>query len=179
MFLTIHRQRIPLDPGVWISPEEIMRRAVVASMWPRNKIYLEWDFGQEPIHTMDELAFASRLVQANHCRNMEYDYGEIFSFDDDEMRLLSKPRIYNRPAPHKDPHMVVRAQTPCIQAHPLYLPVRMPRRKRRGQRPAAPETSDPPQTPSSTPAVPASAWERPLPASHFTPPSAEAFPSSS
>jgi hypothetical protein len=130
MFLTIHRHRVALDPGVWISPEEIMRRAVAASAWPRNKIYLEWDFGHEPIHTMEELAFACRLVQTNHCRNMEYDYGEIFSMDDDEVRLLSKPRIYNRPHPRGD-GLVAQARTPVLQAHPFYLPVRVPRRKRR------------------------------------------------
>lgn len=76
-----------------------MRRAVAASLWPRNKIYLEWDFGHEPIHTMEELAFAARMVQTNHCMNMEYDYGDIFRMDDDELRQLDKPRVVRRRSP--------------------------------------------------------------------------------
>lgn len=153
MFLTIHRRRIPLDPGVWISPEEIMRRAVAAAAWPRNKIYLEWDFGHEPIHTMEELAFACRLVQCNHCRNMEYDYGELFRDDDDEMRLLGKPRIVRHrrgkgtveeaTTTTSSTISVNNAPPPSLEPHPLYLPVRCPlaaaqiRRKKRAQARAA------------------------------------------
>ena len=132
MFLTVHRRRIALDPGVWISPEEIMRRALAESLWPRNKIYLEWDFGHEPIHTMEELAFASRLVQTNHCRNMEYDYGDIFSMDDDELRQLDKPRVVRRRTPPAEP-----PPSPALQPHPDYLPMRCPlvaARKRRQRR---------------------------------------------
>ena len=74
MFLVIHKRRVGLCPGRWYSTEDVVRRARAASCWPRKKIYLDWGFGHEPIHTPEELHFAARLVQSYHCQDMEYDF---------------------------------------------------------------------------------------------------------
>jgi hypothetical protein len=77
MHLVVQRQRIQLQAGVWISPEDIMRKAIAASFWPRCKVYIDWGFGKEPVHTPAELAFASRLVHAYHCFDISFDHTAV------------------------------------------------------------------------------------------------------
>ena len=73
MYLTVQRRRVPLDAGMWLSPDDIVARAKAAAQWPACRIYLEWDNGKEPITTDEELRFAARLVHTHHCTNLHHD----------------------------------------------------------------------------------------------------------
>ena len=81
MHLVIQRKRLYLRPGVWISEEEIVRRARAVALWPRSTVYLEWGGGGclEPIRTEVELRFAARLVAAHHGQSVVYydDTGDV------------------------------------------------------------------------------------------------------
>lgn len=77
MYLAIHKVRLDLRPGVWYSVDDVERMARARSNWPRKKVYLDWGFGYEPIHTPEELHFAARLVQTYHCQDMEVDVAEM------------------------------------------------------------------------------------------------------
>lgn len=76
MFFMVNRRRVRLESNTWYSPEDVANRARAEATWPRKKIFLDWGFGFEPIHTPEELHFAARLVQAYHCQDIEFDFAD-------------------------------------------------------------------------------------------------------
>lgn len=72
MHISIQRQRIRLERGVWVSPDQIASLAKKRSHWPRRPVYLEWRDGSfEELHNDLELEFAARLVSEFHADTVD------------------------------------------------------------------------------------------------------------
>lgn len=77
MYLMVHKRRVCMPTKRWFSPDDLVRHALAESCWPRKKVYLDWGMGFEPIHSIEEMRFAARIVQAYHCHDMDSDAAEL------------------------------------------------------------------------------------------------------
>jgi hypothetical protein len=77
MFLFVQRKKVQVGKQHrWFSPEDLVQRALIESLWPKQTVYLDWGGGREPIESLDQLHFAARLVQAYACQDMEADFAD-------------------------------------------------------------------------------------------------------
>ena len=72
MHVCVQRRCVKLEHGRYVSPDDIMARALQMSLWPKRPVYLQWRQGAYlEIKDKAELSFACRLVSEFHLDTLD------------------------------------------------------------------------------------------------------------